>query len=68
MPLRFKPGFNIKRLTWSRPDSKIAPFCSVCFRHIADGDGPLMMWNSAGACIQLCEKCTEEYLETSEGE
>jgi hypothetical protein len=68
MQLRFKPGFNIKRLVWSRPDSKIAPFCSVCFRHVPSGDVPLMMWDSKGACVQFCEECTEKHLEAGEGE
>jgi hypothetical protein len=55
--LRIKPEIA-RRLVWSRPDSTIAPFCSVCQAHIPDDEGPLMMWDSEGACVQFCERCT----------
>ena len=61
MRLRFKPGVA-ERLVWSHPDSTIAPFCSICQTHIPDDDVPLMMWNSDGACVQLCDRCAAEYL------
>jgi hypothetical protein len=47
-----------RKLVWSAPDSKIAPFCSVCQAHIPDDDVPLMMWNDQGACVQFCDDCS----------
>ena len=61
--LRFKPSFDLNKLTWSHPDSRIIPFCSVCSRHIPDNDTPLMMWSPRGACIQLCDECVKQWLE-----
>ena len=54
--LWFKDGVA-DRLVWSRPDSSIAPFCSLCQSHIPDDAVPLMFWDSDGACAQLCDKC-----------
>jgi hypothetical protein len=67
MKLRFKPDFDVRKLTWSHPDSSIVPFCSYCFRHIPDGDGTasLKMWNSKGACVQFCDECVSKYLEVA---
>ena len=50
------------KLTWSRPDSVIAPFCSACFAHIGEDDIPLKFWNEAGACVQLCDACVKEWI------
>jgi hypothetical protein len=61
--LRFKSGFDHRKLTWSRPDSRIVPFCSNCFRHIPDDDVPLMMWDDKGACVQFCDDCAGKCLE-----
>jgi hypothetical protein len=61
--LRFKRNFDMRRLTWSRHDSTIAPFCSICFAHMTDDDVHLMMWNDAGDCVQFCDKCAEKYFE-----
>lgn len=58
--LRLKPGIV---LTWSRPDSVIAPFCSVCFKHIPDDDVQMMMWDKQGACVQFCDDCVENIFE-----
>lgn len=63
--LRFKPSFNLHRLIWSRPDSRIAPFCSICSQHIPDDAVPLKMWKADGSCVQLCDHCVELYLERS---
>lgn len=62
--LRLKPGI-VEKLTWSRPDSSIVPFCSNCFRHIPDDSVPLMMWNDKGACVQFCDECVEKCIEVS---
>jgi hypothetical protein len=56
MRLTFKPGIA-ERLVWSRPDSLIAPFCSLCQAHIPKDVFPLKMGNSEGACVQLCDDC-----------
>jgi hypothetical protein len=62
--LRFKRDFNFERLTWSRPDSHIIPFCSICFRHMPEEKVPMMMWNDEGACVQLCDECIERWIES----
>lgn len=48
-----------KKLTWSRPDSRIAPFCSLCQAHIPAEAVPLMMWDGNGACVQFCDDCAD---------
>jgi hypothetical protein len=62
MKFRLKPGVG-ERVVWSAPDSQIAPFCSLCHAHIPDDSVPLMMWNAAGACIQLCDQCAAGSIE-----
>lgn len=62
MKLRLKESVAA-RLVWSRPDSVIAPFCSLCQGHIPDDAVPLMMWNGAGACVQFCDGCAETAFE-----
>jgi hypothetical protein len=54
-----------KRLVWSRQGSRIAPFCSLCQKHIPDDAVPTMMWNGEGACIHLCDACVETSLEVT---
>jgi hypothetical protein len=66
MRFQFKPDFDYRKITWSRPDSRIVPFCSVCFKHIPADDTPLMMWDDKGACIQLCYYCVGKCLEVVE--
>jgi hypothetical protein len=56
--LTFKPGIA-GHLVWSGPDSLIAPFCSLCQAHIPRDAAPLKMWNSEGACVQLCDDCSK---------
>jgi hypothetical protein len=63
MQLRFKRDYDSRKLTWSRPDSSIAPFCSNCSTHIPEDTVPLMMWNSKGACVQFCDECVEKCFE-----
>ena len=65
MHLRFKRDFDARKLTWSRPDSRIAPFCSNCFKHIPEDSVPLMMWNNEGACVQFCDACVDTCFEAS---
>lgn len=52
-----------RRLVWSRPDSRIAPFCSNCQRHIPDDCVPLIIWAPDGACVHFCDKCCEVIFE-----
>jgi hypothetical protein len=63
MQLRFKPDFDVGKLTWSRPDSCIAPFCSNCFKHIPDDTVPLRMWKDNGATVHFCDECAETIFE-----
>jgi len=63
MRFQFKPDFDYRKLTWSRPDSSIAPFCSVCFKHIPDDAVPWMMRDEKGACTQFCDDCAGKCLE-----
>jgi hypothetical protein len=60
--LKLKPGVA-ERLVWSQPDSRIAPFCSICQAHIPAEAAPLMMWDSEGACVQFCDACVNECFE-----
>jgi hypothetical protein len=48
-----------RRLAWSRPDSSIAPFCSVCQKHIPDDAVPLRMWNDEGWTVHFCDDCAQ---------
>lgn len=66
MKLRLKRGVE-RKLVWSGPNSKIAPFCSMCLSHVSDDDVPLMMWGENGSCAQLCEACAQTYIETDKG-
>ena len=61
MKMRLRAGVA-QRLVWSKPDSSIAPFCSVCQQHIPDDEVPMMMWNDAGACVQFCDGCASTSL------
>jgi hypothetical protein len=55
-----------ERLVWSRPDSLIAPFCSLCCGHIADDEvPPLTMWDAEGGCVQFCDRCAAEVIEVT---
>jgi hypothetical protein len=67
MRFQFKTDFDYRKLTWSRPDSSIAPFCSVCCKHIPDDDVPLMIWDDKGSCVQFCDECTGQCLEVADG-
>jgi hypothetical protein len=59
--LRFKPGFDQKRLTWGKPDSPPRPLCSCC--HGALPEVPLMMWRNDGSAISFCDDCARAALE-----
>ena len=63
MKLKFKDGFDWRRLTWGHPDSVPTEICSYC--HGALPEVPLMLWNEQGACIQFCDGCVEQWV-TSE--
>ena len=54
--LKLKPDIAAK-LVWSRHDSRITPFCSVCQNHIPEDSVPFMMWNQKGDCVQFCDAC-----------
>ena len=61
--LMIRPGVAA-RLVWSHADSVIAPFCSLCQAHIDDEAlPPLMLWNEAGDCAQLCDPCGNDAFE-----
>jgi hypothetical protein len=62
MKLRLKDGV-VDRLVWSAPDSRIAPFCSLCQAHIPDDVIPLRMWSPEGWTVHFCERCEAEAVE-----
>jgi len=49
-------------LAWGKPNSPRRELCSVC--HAKLPEVPLMMWNSAGACVQFCDECVERWITT----
>lgn len=63
MKLRFRDGFDWRRVTWGRPDSIPTAICSYC--HGALPEVPLMLWNEQGACIQFCDACVEQWVEAT---
>ncbi len=56
-----KPGFNWNLVTWSKPDSSIAPLCSYCFSGIGEDEVPLMMWHEGGHAAQFCKQCQAKW-------
>lgn len=60
--LRLKAGV-FEKLVWSRPDSRITPFCSMCQAHISGDAVQMLMWSSEGACVQFCDACSETCFE-----
>ena len=65
--LRFKSNVDLKKIVWSRPDSRIAPFCSFCLTHIPEDDVPLMIWNPEGAAAHFCDECISYLVESVPG-
>jgi hypothetical protein len=63
--LKFRDGFDWRRVAWGRPDSPPRPFCGYCHAHISDDDVPLMLWKPDGSGVQLCDECVEKWI-TSE--
>ena len=61
MRMRFRDGFDWRRVTWGRPDSVPTAICSYC--HGALPKVPLMLWNEQGGAIQFCDACVEQWLE-----
>jgi len=45
---------------WGAPDSPRRELCSFC--HAKLPEVPLMMWDSKGACLQLCDDCVEKWV------
>jgi hypothetical protein len=61
MSLRFREGFDWRRVTWGRPDSVPTALCSYC--HGALPEVPFMLWNEQGGCVQFCDECVERWVE-----
>jgi hypothetical protein len=63
MSLRLEPkrGFDWGRVTWSRPDSSIAPICSYCSAGIPEHMVPLMLWQPDGHAAQFCDGCARRW-------
>ncbi len=60
--LKFRDGFDWRKVAWGRPDSPVRDLCSYC--HGALPEVPLMMWREDGSCMQLCDDCTEKWITT----
>jgi hypothetical protein len=63
LSLHLRPS-AARRMVWSRPDSRIVPFCSLCQKHIASDTVPLQLWDSKGASAYLCDDCVPQALES----
>lgn len=59
LELRLKPGVA-ERLVWSRPDSTITPFCSLCRHFIPADEVPVTVWDDEGACVHFCDDCQDQ--------
>jgi hypothetical protein len=58
--LAFREG--MPPLAWGKPNSPRRVLCAVC--HGALPEVPLMMWNSAGACVSFCDACVDKWITT----
>ena len=61
--LTLKPS-ALKRIVWTQPGSKSAPFCSLCQKHI-QGSPPTIIDgvnSKVGWRAQLCDRCTQTNL------
>jgi len=61
--LKFRDGFDWRRVAWSRPDSPTPSICSYCFGPLPDV--PLMLFREDNSALSLCDACVEEWI-TSE--
>jgi hypothetical protein len=57
--LKFRTGFDWRKVTWGRPDSVSTAICSYC--HGALPEAPLMLWRQDGSAMQLCDDCVEKW-------
>jgi hypothetical protein len=60
MTLKPRQGFDWNRLTWGRPDSPPSVLCSNCSASIGENEVPLILSNSAGWTVRLCERCMQD--------
>jgi hypothetical protein len=58
--LRFRDGFDWKRVAWGRPDSPVRDLCAYCHGKLPEV--PLMLWNDEGYCISFCDDCVEKWI------
>jgi hypothetical protein len=58
--LRFRDGFDWKRVAWGRPDSPRRSLCSYC--HGALSEVPLMLWREDGSAASFCDECLEKWV------
>ena len=61
--LKFRDGFDWRRVTWSRPNSPTPALCSYCSGALPEV--PLMLWREDGAALSFCDPCVEQWV-TSE--
>lgn len=57
MTLKPKPGFDWDHVTWSRPDSAMAPLCSYCSAGIPEDTVPLILFSPDSHAAQFCDAC-----------
>jgi hypothetical protein len=58
--LKFRDGFDWRRVAWGRPDSPVRPLCSYCHGELPEV--PLMLWHDDGSAMQLCDDCVDQWV------
>jgi len=58
--LKFRDGFDWRRVAWGRPDSPVRPLCSYCHGELPEV--PLMLWRDDGSAMQLCDDCVDQWV------
>jgi hypothetical protein len=51
---------TIKRIVWSKANSRITPLCSLCQGYIEPDTVPLMIWDWQLNMAHFCERCIDE--------
>lgn len=59
--LKFRDGFDWRKVAWGKSESPPRALCSYC--HGALPDAPFMLWRNDGSAMQLCDGCTETWIE-----
>jgi hypothetical protein len=58
--LRFRDGFDWRRVAWGKPDSPVRSLCSYCHGRLPEV--PLMLWKEDGSAASFCDGCVEQWV------